>query len=330
MTQEDKNIPSATPPSPAAQSGFGQSILSFIIANALLFAVMGVYAHFNREQLSAFITQDNSQNVASDIADLSARLAAAEARISKQESAIINTPAEPSSANQQKIAELEAAVAELKQASNSTELQSVKEQLQQTIAVQQGLTQQVQQQAEKTPPDLRLVAFFQTLRAKALDGQVFQDSFQRFYAVAQAYPVIAETAEPLEVFSATGRPSLIDLQRSFAASVQTYLKEKDGVDNSLSGKVKRNLADFITIRKLEDSGDSPIAALNRAEQSLNHDRVEQAVIELADLPDDVAPFFSAWVEEAKGYYRIPQILQKLDQRIADAVMQATAGANHAP
>jgi hypothetical protein len=94
--------------------------------------------------------------------------------------------------------------------------------------------------------------------------------------------------------------------------------------------VKRNLADFITVRKLEDSDDSPLAAINRAEESLRSDHVEKAVTELNDLPQDIEPYFTAWVEEAKGYYRIPQLIQKLDQRVADAVMQTSTDAPHAP
>lgn len=315
-----------------ASSGFVQSLLYFVIANALLFAVLGTYLHFNREVLANFLpAAAPANNLQAEIVTLQSRLTQAEQKISEQQELLKNNSTPASPIDMEKLTALEASIAQLQQAAKPEELQNLKDQLQQVTVLQQGLSQQVQQQAEKTPPDLRLVAFFQTLRSKALDSnQPFEDSYQRFYAIAHNYPAIADIAEPLEVFSATGRPTLLDLQRAYKEALATYLREKDGTDNSLGGKVKRNLSEFVTVRKLDDAGDSPLAAMNRAEQFLQSGNVEQAAAELHDLPEDTTDYFSGWLEEAKGYYRIPQLIQKIDQRIADAVMQANTGAPHAP
>lgn len=298
---------------------------SCLFTNIILWSVLGGYAYTQREALLDAMqpAAAKKQEVSAEIATLKSRLSVLEQRLVVQEARKIpaGTRVEATKID---LSAIEADIKALKEASArdlGTEVETLKQQISQLNQLQQGMSLQLQQQAMQTPPDMRIPAVFQSLRSKALDGAVFEDSYQRFLALVQPHPLLVEAAEKLEDYAGTGRPTLAEIQRSFQETLRDYLRDKDGVNNSLTGKIERNLASFITIRKLEDKGDSTMAMVNRAEQAVKAGNISKAREELAELPSDVAPFFAAWLEEAKAHTRIPEILSGIDQRIADMMMQ---------
>lgn len=300
-----------------------------LFTNIVLWSALGGYVYTQREVLLAAMqpAAAKQQEVSAEIATLKSRLSVLEQRLAVQEARKIpveNSVQNTGEAAKVDLSAIEADIKALKEASAGdvgAEVENLKQQISQLNQLQQGMSLQLQQQAMQTPPDMRIPAVFQSLRSKALDGAVFEDSYQRFLALVQPHPLLVEATEKLEDYAGTGRPTLAEIQRSFQETLRDYLRDKDGVNNSLTGKIERNLASFITIRKLEDKGDSTMAMVNRAEQAVKAGNISKAREELAELPSDVAPFFAAWLEEAKAYIRIPEILSGIDQRIADMMMQ---------
>lgn len=310
--------------------------LRCLVANVLILSAIGAYAYTQREALLKYLTPPAAQDAAmlAEISTLKSRFHALEQQVNAVKEVPDTAIAVPATIPQMpdtaalegRLATLEAKLAE--GADSSVKLQNVNEQVQQLSLLQQTLSQKMQQQSADAP-DLRVVAVFQSLRSKALEGATFEDSYQRFLALAQPYSLLVEVAEKLEPYAATGRPTLSEIQRSFSQTLTRYLREKDGADNSLSGKIRQNISEFITVRKLEENGNSTLAMINRAEKAVAAGEIKKAQEELAELPKDITPIFAPWLEEAKAYTEIPALILKLDQRIADILMQPAA-ANHAP
>lgn len=323
MEDKTTEISAESPaPAPKRKSVFWTCLLT----NLLVIGALGGYAFTQRDVLVKLLqpAPQKNEDIWVELSTLKSRFAALEARQLKAEKT--TQPAGTQTSTTVDLSGIEAEISALKQSAikdNSAEIESLKQQISQLTQLQQGLNLKLQEQALHTPPDMRIPAVFQSLRTKALEGAPFEDSYQRFLALAQSQPLLIETAEKLEPYASTGRPTLIEIQRSFKDTLQEYLREKDGVDNSLSGKVRKNLSSFIVVRKLEDKGDSTLAMINRAEQAVTAGDISKAQEELADLPKDTVPLFAAWIEESRAYTQIPAILLKLDQRIADMMMQQT-------
>lgn len=332
MSDESTATPMATKITPPKR---GVSFLgAFLISLVVSMLVLGCIANLAYSKREKWLPLLASSNVSSgqgeivllkqQIDDQNQIIAGLQEKIAELSSAPPASAASP--VDNERLAALEASLNAVQKSAQET--QTLRDQLQQLTLLQQGLSQQVQQQASQSMPDLRLLASFQSLRTKALEGIPFNDTMQRFLALCQTHPNMLEVARKLEVYASSGRPTLEDLRQGFGESVKQYLLQKDGVDNSLGGKVKRNLAQFITVRKLKKTGNSPVAAINRAETDIQSGNIERARDALADLPADVQPFFAAWQEEAKAYSAIPALLSRLDQQLADLLMQSSA--NHAP
>jgi hypothetical protein len=334
------------PAKPAARRSFVAFIIACFFANLLLVMIVLMLLYPKREKLLTWLQPQGGQGGqvlapnhhteedSKRLKELAARVEAVEHKLQAVEGS--NKPSADgdttSSGNtlemQEKLSALEAELTTLKQQSPADEMIApLRDQIQQLTLLQQNLSQQMQLQeatALNSAPALKLMAVFQSLRAQALAGQSFQESLQRFLALAGRYPVLIEEGEVLEPFASAGRPFLRDLQRSFGEALKQYLRTQGGTDNSFMGKVKDNLAQFIVVRKMEDGDNSTLAIINRAEKLLAEDKMEQALTELASLPKDVAPVFAAFVTEAKGYGVIPQQLQKIDQELADMLLQTSA------
>lgn len=329
-TVENSAQPNAPEATPKRRRLFRRSVWVVLIILLIAAGYAYIHPHYLQNTLkSATVTtlmqpswnEQEIQELLAEIATLKSRIGVLEERLEKQESRKLE------SANTEDKTEMAALLAEIKANKENpnpdagAEIDALKQQIAQLSQLQSGVQLQLQQQAMQAPTDMRVVAVFQLLRAKALESTGFEDSYQRFIALAQPYPMLLETAEKLEPYASAGRPTLAEIQRSYQEALKEYMREKDGIDNSLSGKVRKNLSEFITIRKLEDKGNSTLAIVNRAEQAVAAGEIIKAQQELAELADDVAPLFAAWLEEAKAYTEIPALILKIDQRIADMMMQ---------
>ncbi len=310
------------------------AIITSAVVSGLMLAGVGYQIYRHSDELLMRLSQKLPKTEQPDFKSLQAQLQRQDEAILALKEQIASLPVNTSNASAidtQRLTELEASLSQLQQASvPAQDIQEMRNQLNQLSLIQQGLGQQLQLQNESNQarPDLRLLASFQSLRAKAQEGVAFQDSLQRFLALSPSHPNLHETAQQLEIYASAGRPSLEELRAEFKTSMKEYLQNRDGVDNSLGGKVKRNLAEFITIRKMDTNGDSAIAILNRAQQDIEAGRIRKAIEALQDLPKDVQPAFAVWQEEAKAYDAIPTLLMKLDQQLADILMQSVP-ADHA-
>jgi hypothetical protein len=301
-------------------------LVSVVTSLLVLLAAFGFW-HSQREWLQPLLFTEVSTHSAEEVNGTAAEIAALKARLATLETRqhsftkTIKTPdAEVLKALQQQVTALKHTPAA---ADNGAEIAALREQVSQLMQLQQSTHLQLERQRAERPADMRIPAVFQSLRSKAIEGMAFEDAYQRFLALAQPYPLLVETTEKLADYAGTGRPLLSEVQRSFRETLRDYLRDKDGVDSSLSGKIRQNMTQFITIRNLEDTGDSTLAMINRAEKAVAQGDILKARQELAELPQDVAPFFAAWEEEAKAHLEIPAILLKIDQRIADMLMQQT-------
>ncbi len=150
-----------------------------------------------------------------------------------------------------------------------------------------------------TDPAVRFVVASAALR-EAVDRGV---PFAPVLAMTKPFVKDAKQLAPLEVFAATGVPSVATLSRQLSG-LAPALYQAAGVpprDNGLIERLTANAEKLVRIRPVQDvPGSDPIAVIMRVELRAAHSDLAGALTELAKLPANVREPAEDWIKRAEA------------------------------
>ncbi len=146
-----------------------------------------------------------------------------------------------------------------------------------------------------------LVVALGSLRAAAERGRPFDAELRsvRALAVTLQAPQLDDPLNRLVESAGTGLPSLVGLQRSFAALAGRAARSSPTGDGSWVDQTFERMTSLVTVRRTGDiSGASPEAVVARAEILLNDGDLPAAVAEVAAL-EGRGPETDTWLRRAR-------------------------------
>ncbi len=183
---------------------------------------------------------------------------------------------------------------------------------------------------------ITLLSSFHRLSDKVLSGKPFTaelSSFQENFAEPDN-KVVTDAVTALTPYSENGVPSVSQLLSSFEDSLdsmktsESLLPENAGFWQTLLF----NLSHMITIRKIDknQTGNSIDAITGRAEDHLEQQEVEAAIVEVKTLPDNVRGSFAAWIEDAQINTLAPSLMDQIEEQVMKKAFDGAASPDKTP
>ncbi len=269
-----------TPTPPPAGAQRGASGFAGLVAGGLIAGILGFGAAQYANGGWPFATGDDPVGEAmtaqnTRIEDLSAQLAAAESEIATLQS---DTSAADSAGQlQSSIAMLDAELAKIQD--------------------NQAAAEELQAQAAENAQAASARAALSRIMAALDTGQPFGDSLFDLTTATdtEAPPALAAVADE-------GVPTLGALQEAFPDAARAALDAavRQAVADGTMGRGEAFLRVQLGTRSLEPKeGDDPDAILSRAEAYLHNGRLDDALTEVASLPEAAQPAMADWVAMAE-------------------------------
>ena len=150
-----------------------------------------------------------------------------------------------------------------------------------------------------TDPAVRFVVASAALREAVERGQPFAP----LLATTKPFVKDAKQLAPLEVFAATGVPSVATLSRQLS-ELAPALNQAAGApprDDGLFERLTANAEKLVRVRRVQDvPGTDPTAVITRIEIRAAHSDLAGALAELAKLPDNVRAPAQDWIKRAEA------------------------------
>mgnify|MGYP006276836317 FL=1 len=275
------------------------------------------------------VREDMSQSIdgiEAQLGDVTERLTAVEKR-PLQESSV--TAQQAFEAYEREVEELEAALAEQRQAAEEATA-AMEERARQAQAEVEATAQEAAEAQRQAEAEAQRAAEQAQARAAAVEREATtREALARLdAAIERGRPFEtplsrlsehADIPEPLSEAAAMGVTSLPDLRDRFPDLAREALDEsiRATVDADAMSRMEAFLRAQTGVRSLEPrEGDDPDAVLSRAEAALDEGDLETAVSEIGALPDAGQEVLSEWVAEAETRAAVVAAAERLRDTLA--------------
>lgn len=158
----------------------------------------------------------------------------------------------------------------------------------------------------------QMVAFSELQRV-AESGRIYLQELEGFRVLLDEADHMENSLSTLQEHAKTGIPTERQLKQTFPPLLRKAVTMGSAreTDSGIAEKTMQNLSRIITIRKVEEEGESAAAALTRAERAVEEGELQLAANELQTLPENQRQIFQDWLKQARARVAVEKALDNL-------------------